>query len=372
MSSPKTKPITQPGQEGNCTHPITKPIARRLVKAPSSAVALSGNDIGSISPTSTAPNTRPQIRPRRAFDILEVLSEPAPPRKLQRQPHKATTKVRKVNHPVRHSYDAGATHKRETRATLRRDGRDRGALERGAAGWESLSYFETAAADLPCVGRDRLAPRSCCVGSWAPKLFPKGMAIPAEEELFSRHRLATLAPEKDFLGSKGPLQPSKNFFSAPVVHFCPRKSFSRPMLATSTQEKVFSASCCPLPPKKYFFSPRVAHFDRRKTFFRPVLATSPRKKVFCPMLASLPQEKVFPASRGVEEPPRHPDHDQSFPPEGAMGSASAPRSSRPAGSSGKRGKLTRLFPLPTRAETARTDVLADLARAPDLPATIRS
>src|SRR4029079_15821107 len=70
ISTPKRRPTIHPGQLGNCTHPMTKPIAKRLVNAPSRAVFLSGNDIGSIKATSTAPNTSPGIKPRITFDKL--------------------------------------------------------------------------------------------------------------------------------------------------------------------------------------------------------------------------------------------------------------------------------------------------------------
>ncbi len=48
---------------------MTKPMAKRLANAPSKAVVLSGKDIGSIRPTSNAPNTTPAIRPRMTFDM---------------------------------------------------------------------------------------------------------------------------------------------------------------------------------------------------------------------------------------------------------------------------------------------------------------
>src|SRR5438132_8450338 len=62
-SSPNTSPISQPGQEGNCTRGITNPIANRLKKAPNKAAFLSGNDIGSIKQTSSAPKVSPLKRP---------------------------------------------------------------------------------------------------------------------------------------------------------------------------------------------------------------------------------------------------------------------------------------------------------------------
>src|SRR4029077_21180978 len=76
ISRPKSRPTSQPGHDGNCTQPITKPMAKRLVNAPSSAVVLSGKDIGSISPTSSAPKTRPAMSPRTTLDIIGGLSEP--------------------------------------------------------------------------------------------------------------------------------------------------------------------------------------------------------------------------------------------------------------------------------------------------------
>lgn len=69
ISAPKTRPINQPGQPGKCTHPMTKPIAKRLVNAPSKAVVLSGKDIGNIKPTSRAPKIIPQIAPSRTLDM---------------------------------------------------------------------------------------------------------------------------------------------------------------------------------------------------------------------------------------------------------------------------------------------------------------
>ena len=70
----KNKSTTHPGHEGNCTQPMTKPIANRLANAPSRAVVLSGNDIGSIRATSRAPNTKPAIIPRTIFDITDALA----------------------------------------------------------------------------------------------------------------------------------------------------------------------------------------------------------------------------------------------------------------------------------------------------------
>src|ERR1700730_2536410 len=76
ISSPKSRPTSQPGHDGNCTQPITNPMAKRLVNAPSNAVVLSGKDIRSISPTSSAPKTRPAMSPRTTLDIIGGLSEP--------------------------------------------------------------------------------------------------------------------------------------------------------------------------------------------------------------------------------------------------------------------------------------------------------
>jgi len=61
-SNPKTKPTIHPGH-GKATQPITNPIAKRLAKAASKAVVLSGNDMGSISPTDSAPKINPLIIP---------------------------------------------------------------------------------------------------------------------------------------------------------------------------------------------------------------------------------------------------------------------------------------------------------------------
>ena len=59
----------QPGQPGSYTQPMTNPMAKRLLKAPSNAVFLSGNGIGSMSTTSSAPKTMPAINPRTTFDM---------------------------------------------------------------------------------------------------------------------------------------------------------------------------------------------------------------------------------------------------------------------------------------------------------------
>src|SRR5438132_9266151 len=73
-SSPKTSPISQPGQEGNWTKGITNPIANRLKKAPSKAVFLSGNDIGSIKQTSTVPKISPLKRPDKR-GVMQILDQ---------------------------------------------------------------------------------------------------------------------------------------------------------------------------------------------------------------------------------------------------------------------------------------------------------
>jgi hypothetical protein len=62
-SSPKTRPISQPGQDGNCNKAITNPMPNRLKKAPIKAAVLSGNDIGNIIPTETRPKISPLKRP---------------------------------------------------------------------------------------------------------------------------------------------------------------------------------------------------------------------------------------------------------------------------------------------------------------------
>ena len=61
-TNPKTKPTIHPGH-GKATQPITSPMANRLVNAASNAVVLSGNDIGSIIATDTAPKISPLIIP---------------------------------------------------------------------------------------------------------------------------------------------------------------------------------------------------------------------------------------------------------------------------------------------------------------------
>jgi len=57
------------------TQPMTNPMAKRLLKAPSNAVVLSGNDIGSMRTTSSAPKTMPAIKPRTTFDMRNLLMD---------------------------------------------------------------------------------------------------------------------------------------------------------------------------------------------------------------------------------------------------------------------------------------------------------
>jgi hypothetical protein len=59
-------PISQPGHEGSWMSGITSPIANRLKNAAINAVFLSGNDIGNIKETSSAPKMSPQTRPERS------------------------------------------------------------------------------------------------------------------------------------------------------------------------------------------------------------------------------------------------------------------------------------------------------------------
>jgi hypothetical protein len=54
---------------------ITSPIANRLKNAPSKAVFLSGNDIGSIKPTSIAPKIRPLTRPDKRGDMARRIKK---------------------------------------------------------------------------------------------------------------------------------------------------------------------------------------------------------------------------------------------------------------------------------------------------------
>jgi hypothetical protein len=79
-SNPKTKPTSHPGH-GKATQPITNPMAKRLAKAASKAVVLSGNDMGSISPTDTAPKINPLIIPCVKFDMPAISNN----RRLARQ-----------------------------------------------------------------------------------------------------------------------------------------------------------------------------------------------------------------------------------------------------------------------------------------------
>ncbi len=71
-------PISQPGHEGSWIIGITSPIANRLKNAPSKAVFLSGNDIGSIKPTSIAPKIRPLTRPDKRGDMARRIKNPSP------------------------------------------------------------------------------------------------------------------------------------------------------------------------------------------------------------------------------------------------------------------------------------------------------
>ena len=71
-------PISQPGHEGSWVSGITSPIADRLKNAPSKAVSLSGNDIGSIKPTDIAPKIRPLTRPDKRGDMPRRIKNPSP------------------------------------------------------------------------------------------------------------------------------------------------------------------------------------------------------------------------------------------------------------------------------------------------------
>ena len=77
-SRPNTRPIIHPGQEGNCTSAITKPMPKRLRNAPSNAVVLSGNDIGNIIPTEIRPKIRPLTRPDKRGGIAKRIRNPSP------------------------------------------------------------------------------------------------------------------------------------------------------------------------------------------------------------------------------------------------------------------------------------------------------
>src|SRR5689334_21922892 len=70
ISNPTAAPIAQ-GGSGILTSGIRKPIAKRLAKARSIAVFLSGNSIGIIRATSSAPNSKPATRPNRSGFIGE-------------------------------------------------------------------------------------------------------------------------------------------------------------------------------------------------------------------------------------------------------------------------------------------------------------
>jgi hypothetical protein len=71
-NAPKRRPVTHPGHPGKSTQPITSPIASRSMNAASNAVFLSGNDIGSIIATESAPKTTPLIKPDIKFDIAQL------------------------------------------------------------------------------------------------------------------------------------------------------------------------------------------------------------------------------------------------------------------------------------------------------------
>lgn len=70
--APKRRPMTQPGHPGNTTQPITSPVANRSMNAANSAAFLSGNDIGSIIATETAPKTAPLIKLDTKFDMARL------------------------------------------------------------------------------------------------------------------------------------------------------------------------------------------------------------------------------------------------------------------------------------------------------------
>ena len=65
-------PTAQPGQLGRVTQPMTNPIANRLMKAALSAARLSGNDIGIIMATETAPKMSPLMIPAMMFDMFPI------------------------------------------------------------------------------------------------------------------------------------------------------------------------------------------------------------------------------------------------------------------------------------------------------------
>src|SRR3954465_8259 len=63
--------MSHPGH-GSCRRGITNPIPNRLQKAASNAVRLSGNDIGNINATSTAPKIRPHNKATARRDMREL------------------------------------------------------------------------------------------------------------------------------------------------------------------------------------------------------------------------------------------------------------------------------------------------------------
>src|SRR6476661_5603978 len=69
MSDPNSNPTNHPGQVGNCTQPMTKPMANRLVNAPSSAAVLSGKDIGKYH---TGDQTKDNLRHADGFSALAL------------------------------------------------------------------------------------------------------------------------------------------------------------------------------------------------------------------------------------------------------------------------------------------------------------
>src|SRR4051812_24064668 len=69
---PTSSPMAHPGQGSTTTH-ARKPMAKRSQNAPSSAVRLSGKDIGNISRMSMRPNARPQTSPSKIRDIQPPL-----------------------------------------------------------------------------------------------------------------------------------------------------------------------------------------------------------------------------------------------------------------------------------------------------------
>jgi hypothetical protein len=63
--------MSHPGQ-GNWTQPITRPAPNLLMNAASNAVVLSGNCIGNIVPTTTAPKIKPLITPPVRFPMALI------------------------------------------------------------------------------------------------------------------------------------------------------------------------------------------------------------------------------------------------------------------------------------------------------------